>query len=144
VVNLPTEAEWEYAARAGTETAFSYGNSLSSQQANFTGNEPYGDVAKGALIGRPTSVGSYAPNAWGLFDMHGNVLQWVKDLYDRGYRPTGNEGNSDRVMRGCFFFEPAQNCRSARRLQASPASRNTETRGAPPIGFRVVVRPRAT
>src|SRR5262249_26539993 len=81
VVDLPTEAEWEYACRAGTKTAFHYGNSLSSQQANFNGNKPYGDAPKGPNLQRTTKVGSYEANAWGFYDMHGNVLQWCKDWY---------------------------------------------------------------
>src|SRR5262249_47722068 len=75
VVPLPTEAQWEYACRAGTDTAFHFGNTLSSQQANFNGNKPYGDAAKGQFLERTTKVGSYPANAWGLYDMHGNVLQ---------------------------------------------------------------------
>ncbi len=82
VVDLPTEVEWEYACRAGTETPFHFGNSLSSTQANVNGNRPYGGAEKGPALGRPSKVGSYAANAWGLYDMHGNVLQWCKDVYD--------------------------------------------------------------
>jgi len=76
VVDLPTEAEWEYACRAGTKTVFHSGNSLSSKQANFDGDYPYGGASKGLYLERTARVGSYAANAWDLYDMHGNVYQW--------------------------------------------------------------------
>src|ERR1700722_15988690 len=79
---LPTEAEWEYACRAGTTTAYNVGEGLSSRQANFNGNFPGGKAEKGPHFGKPAKVGSYAPNAWGLYDMHGNVWQWCSDWYD--------------------------------------------------------------
>lgn len=86
---LPTEAQWEYACRAGTTTAYNVGDTISTKDANFgvVSNEP------GAL-GRTTAVGIYKPNAWGLYDMHGNVWQWCADWYDEKYyenSPTGRE-----------------------------------------------------
>src|SRR5205807_7859539 len=69
VYRLPTEAEWEYACRAGTTTPFSFGTALSSTQANFNGTYPYGGAATGPYLRRTAKVGSYAPNAWGLYDM---------------------------------------------------------------------------
>jgi formylglycine-generating enzyme required for sulfatase activity len=81
VYRLPTEAQWEYACRAGTKTPFHFGKSLSSRQANFNGSQPYGGAAKGPTLGRPCKVGSYKPNAWGLYDMHGNLWEWVADRY---------------------------------------------------------------
>src|SRR5262249_46839160 len=72
---LPTEAEWEYACRAGTSTAFHFGDSLSSTQANFDGRGPYGGAAQGPFLNRTSKVGSYRPNAFGLYDMHGNVFE---------------------------------------------------------------------
>jgi len=137
VVDLPTEAEWEYACRAGTNSAFPYGNSLSSQQANFNGNNPYGDAAKGQFLERPTKVGSYAANAWGLYDMHGNVLQWCKDWYDKDYQYRDKKDTSNRVARGGSWLFDAQDSRAARRQSFDPATRGS------PIGFRVVVRLRA-
>jgi formylglycine-generating enzyme required for sulfatase activity len=134
-VDLPTEAEWEYACRAGTETAFHYGNTLSSQQANFNGNRPYGGATQGPFLGRPTKVGSYAPNAWGLHDMHGNVLQWCKDPYDKGYQDGRKKASSQRVMRGGFWNFGATDCRAARRLPVGLTAR-----GPGQLGFRVVVR----
>jgi formylglycine-generating enzyme required for sulfatase activity len=84
---LPTEAEWEYACREGgrSSTPFYFGDSLSSTQANFNGNQPYGGAAKGPCLERPTPVGSYQPNRLGLYDMHGNVWQWCQDWYDKDY-----------------------------------------------------------
>jgi formylglycine-generating enzyme required for sulfatase activity len=80
---LPTEAEWELACRAGTKTVFNSGDRLSPKQANIRGDRPYLDSETGPSLGRTTSVGSYKPNAYGLFDMHGNVAEWCSDYYDR-------------------------------------------------------------
>jgi formylglycine-generating enzyme required for sulfatase activity len=134
VVDLPTEAEWEYACRAGTQTAFHYGNSVSSQQANFNGENPYGGAAKGPNLQRPTKVGSYAANAWGLYDMHGNVLQWCKGWYDKDYQNRPERGTSDRVVRGGFWLSNAKGCRAACRNAVEPSVRGSG------LGFRVVVR----
>ncbi|MFN0056722.1 MAG: formylglycine-generating enzyme family protein [Planctomycetales bacterium] len=82
---LPTEAEWEYACRAGTKTTFSFGDALSSTQANFNRAYPLGDAEKGPFLNRTQIVGSYAPNAFGLYDMHGNLFQWCADRFDRRY-----------------------------------------------------------
>src|SRR5262249_29773925 len=137
VVDLPTEAEWEYACRAGTVTASHFGDSLSSQQANFNGQRPYGAAAKGTSLQRTTRVGSYPANAWGLFDMHGNVLQWCKDWYAKDYHKTDKKEGSDRVARGGFWLFGAPGCRSARRHPVEPAARGSG------LGFRVVGRLRA-
>jgi formylglycine-generating enzyme required for sulfatase activity len=134
IVDLPTEAEWEYACRAGTETPFHFGDSLSSQQANFNGNSPYGGAAKGPSLGRTTQVGSYPPNAWGLYDMHGNVAQWCKDRYDNNNQDKVGRDGANRVARGGYWLFEAKSCRSASRHSVEPWRR---TAG---IGFRVVVR----
>ncbi|MBN2090010.1 formylglycine-generating enzyme family protein, partial [candidate division KSB1 bacterium] len=76
---LPTEAEWEYACRAGTTTPFNTGENLTTNQANYAGNYPYKNFPKGRYIGHTTPVGNYPPNAWGLYDMHGNVWEWCLD-----------------------------------------------------------------
>jgi formylglycine-generating enzyme required for sulfatase activity len=136
VVDLPTEAEWEYACRAGTETAFHFGNSLSSRQANFNGNKPYGDTAKGPFLERTTKVGCYEANAWGLYDMHGNVLQWCKDKYVQNHQNSAKIDSSDRVARGGFWLLAAKDCRSARRQSVDSSARGSG------LGFRVVVRSR--
>jgi formylglycine-generating enzyme required for sulfatase activity len=83
VYRLPTEAEWEYACRAGSTTTFHFGDALSADsQANYNGNFPYGKAARGKARNKTTPVGSFPSNAWGLHDMHGNVWQWCADWYD--------------------------------------------------------------
>jgi eukaryotic-like serine/threonine-protein kinase len=113
---LPSEAEWEYACRGGatTQEECSYhfysatpSNDLSSKEANFDGNYPFGKAEKGPYLGRTTKVGSYAPNKLGLYDMHGNVWQWCSDLYD----PQGLA--LARVLRGGSWFYNGGNCRLA-------------------------------
>jgi formylglycine-generating enzyme required for sulfatase activity len=144
---LPSEAEWEYACRAGTSTPFNVGGTLSSNQANFNGNFPYGGADKGPMLGRTAKVGSYPPNAWGLYDMHGNVLEWCNDWYDpdyykkshredpkgpeKGVFATGFDSNFFVVVRGGCWLDEGRACRSARRfrLQQSEPYRWT--------GFRV-------
>ena len=124
---LPTEAEWEKACRAGTRTAFHYGDSLSSKQANFDGNYPYGGAAKGVYRPKTLPVGSFQPNAWGLYDMHGNVWEWCSDWYDKDYyknspyeNPKGPGRGSDRVLRGGSWGCDANGCRSTNRNGNAP------------------------
>jgi sulfatase modifying factor 1 len=124
IYRLPTEAEWEYACRAGTTTATAFGNSLSSTQANFNGNFPYGGAAAGPYLGTTTPVGSYAPNAWGLYDMHGNVYEWCADRYSASLPggsvtdPQGPNTGSDRVIRGGSLRFHGSFCRTADRESA--------------------------
>jgi len=132
VYRLPTEAEWEYACRGGatSEEDCSYHfyfekptNDLSSTQANFNGDFPFGKAAKGPYLGRTTKVGSYAPNKLGLYDMHGNVWQWCEDLLD--------QKGSARVFRGGSGRGGGQNCRAADRSGRAPSGRNSD------LGFRL-------
>jgi formylglycine-generating enzyme len=132
---LPTEAQWEYACRAGTETVFSFGNVLDGTQANCDGGYPYGMSAKGPDLEKTTRVGSYATNAWGLHDMHGNVWEWCADWY--GDYPSGSASDpmgaslgSYRVYRGGSWNLNAQLCRTAYRGRDTPSVRYLH------LGFR--------
>jgi formylglycine-generating enzyme required for sulfatase activity len=133
---LPTEAEWEYACRAGTTSPFNTGSCLSSSEANYDGNYPYSTCAQGTFLGKPQPAGSYAPNAWGLYDMHGNVWEWCSDWYGdyssgAQTNPNGPSSGSDRVLRGGGWRSAA--CRSAGRGSGFPFSRTNDW------GFRLVV-----
>lgn len=124
---LPTEAQWEYACRAGTTTATAFGNSLSSVQANFDGDYPYNGGAKGPDLGRTTKVGSYSPNAWGFYDLHGNVNEWCADWYSDSYPgsnvtdPHGPTSGEGRLYRGGRWSYAGQYCRSAFRGGVDPS-----------------------
>jgi uncharacterized protein (TIGR02996 family) len=130
---LPTEEEWEYACRGGasSSTPFHYGVSLSSTQANFNGDKPSG-AGKGPYLARPSAVGSYLPNAFGIYDMHGNVMEWCQDWLGN---PDGPGEGRERVMRGGSCFSPARHCRSAQRISAEPEGK------AIWVGFRVALAP---
>jgi formylglycine-generating enzyme required for sulfatase activity len=137
---LPTEAEWEYACRAGTKTAFCYGNSLNSSMANFDGNHPYGGAAKLSYRQRTVVVGSFKPNAWGLYDMHGNVAEWCEDRYGEYPSgvvtdPPGPPTASFRVFRGGSWGGQAKTCRSATRARLVAGHRDFN------LGFRLARDP---
>jgi uncharacterized protein (TIGR02996 family) len=137
---LPTEAEWEYACRAGSEAPFGYGAELTSALANFDGTKPYGSREKGKHLRRTTLVGSYPPNAWGLYDMHGNVWEWCSDWFERDYYansptddPTGPEEGAEKVLRGGSYYYIGSSCRAAIRLDREPEARSNLD------GFRVAI-----
>jgi formylglycine-generating enzyme required for sulfatase activity len=137
--SLPTEAQWEYACRAGTTGTFSYGNDLDSSMANFDGNYPYGNGRKGQYRQTTVAVGSFRPNAWGLYDMHGNVWEWCNDWYGdypsgAVTDPTGPVGASSRVFRGGCWDYSATSCRSANRGNGDPGGRYNI------LGFRLALR----
>ena len=139
VYGLPTEAQWEYACRAGTTTATAFGDSLSSREANFDGNYPYGGASKGPDLKRTTAVGSYRPNAWGFYDMHGNVWEWCQDWYGdypggRVTDPVGFSSGADRVERGGSWVNFGRFCRSAYRFGDDPGDRYNN------LGFRLSLR----
>jgi formylglycine-generating enzyme required for sulfatase activity len=124
---LPTEAEWEYACRAGTTTATPYGASLSSLQADFDGEHPYNGARIGPNLKRTTPVGSFRPNAWGLYDMVGNVSQWCWDWYgdypdaENQLDPKGPEaGPILRVHRGGSWYSFGSDLRAADRYSDVP------------------------
>jgi formylglycine-generating enzyme required for sulfatase activity len=134
---LPTEAQWEYACRAETPTPFNTGSCLSANDANYKGKFPYEGCTVGTFQEKTMPVGSYAPNAWGLYDMHGNVWEWCADWYDvyptsPQSNPQGPLSGSYRVFRGGSWDEIAWGCRSAQRLYASPIALNNGR------GFRLV------
>ena len=139
---LPTEAQWEYACRAGTEIAFNWdSNQITSDQANFDASwftyngSPFGD-----WLSRTSQVGDYLPNAWGLYDMHGNVFEWCWDWFDQNYYidpnaeidPMGAVSGSYRVIRGGSWNGIGQYLRSAQRGDSNPWNRNDY------YGFRLV------
>lgn len=142
---LPTEAQWEYACRAGTTTATPFGDSLSSYQANFLGEFPYNGAVKGPSLNRTCEVGHYPANAWNIHDMPGNVFEWCRDWFHNrlpgGTDPDmhdvpGNRnsaGSLSRARCGGCWADKGWPCRSAFRLRFEPERAHSH------IGFRVVV-----
>jgi formylglycine-generating enzyme required for sulfatase activity/serine/threonine protein kinase len=132
---LPTEAEWEFACRAGSQTPFHFGESLDAGQANFDGKRPYGQGKPGKQVWHPLPVGSFPPNAFGLHDMHGNIMEWCQDRYgaylDVTVDPQGAPRGTDRVLRGGAWMFPAYECRSGKRFFRHPDTRSKV------YGFRV-------
>lgn len=119
---LPSEDEWEYACRAGTTTPFSFGDDLRAEQANFDPYYPYRAMPRGEHSRGPAPVRSYPPNAWGFFDLHGNVAEWCEDFYTAdAIPPSGSEGFA-RVFRGGAWLSSADQVRSAWRDGYPPKS----------------------
>jgi formylglycine-generating enzyme required for sulfatase activity len=144
VYRLPTEAEWEYACRAGTSTPFHFGARASSRQANFDGHYPFGGAEKGPYPERPVPVGSYVPSSFGLHDMHGNVWEWCSDRYSAYPKakksaarvdPQGPSRGANRVQRGGSWFSYGWACRAAQRCSAARGTRHERA------GFRVALTP---
>lgn len=140
IYRLPTEAEWEYACRAGTTTPFGVGDgaSLSSTQANFDGGFPYGGAPMGPFRNSTTVGGTFPPNAWGLYDMHGNVWEWCQDIYGpypggTVSDPKGATSGTMHVLRGGGFTSTGSGCRTAKRDARSAVYRNFFQ------GFRIVL-----
>jgi formylglycine-generating enzyme required for sulfatase activity len=136
---LPTEAEWEYACRAGTQTPFNTGSCLDAgTEANYNGGFPYTGCPTGPYAGWTVPVGSYPANAFGLYDMHGNLWEWCNDWYGTYggtvTDPTGPGAGSCRVTRGGYWFSYAQSCRSALRGYDLAIPINADSS----IGFRPV------
>ncbi|WP_414551644.1 formylglycine-generating enzyme family protein [Anabaena sp. CCY 0017] len=140
---LPSEAEWEYACRAGTTTPFHFGETITPELGNFDGNYTYASAPKGEYREKTTPVGSFKlANAFGLYDMHGNVYEWCADLWHDNYNGAPNDGgawlskndnDNRRLLRGGYWLYYPRYCRSAFRNRYEPDSRDDA------IGFRVVV-----
>jgi formylglycine-generating enzyme required for sulfatase activity len=141
---LPSEAEWEYACRGGAPSyqVFHFGNSLSSKQANFDGNYPYGGADEDTSLERPCKVGCYAENRFGLYDLHGNVWEWCSDRYGADYYgkspradPKGPSEGPSRVIRGGSWTDFGRACRSAVRARFTAGYQHNY------LGFRVALVP---
>jgi formylglycine-generating enzyme required for sulfatase activity len=138
-VRLPTEAEWEYACRAGTTTAYAFGPKLSAKDASFNSSDE-------ARKRKTMPVGSFKPNAWGLYDMHGNVWEWCQDTLQGDYENAPKTDAAwidpqtpyNRVRRGGSWADDAANLRSAVRWGAAASEKEPELRNDQ-VGFRVVV-----
>ena len=152
---LPTEAEWEYACRAGTTTPFHFGETITTELANYCGTDDerlgwsgsYGDGPKGEYREKTTPVDQFeGTNQFGLYDMHGNVWEWCQDHWHENYKGAPSDGsawlektlqnNNGRVLRGGSWITPPRVCRSAYRYHDAPVDRNYN------LGFRVVLAPR--
>jgi formylglycine-generating enzyme required for sulfatase activity len=138
---LPTEAEWEYACRAGTTTPFHFGETITTDVANFNGNGIYGNAPKGKYLRKTTSVGFYKiVNNFGLYDMHGNLWEWCLDHWHKNYQGAPSDGSAwlsendkaSRLLRGGSWYYTPHKCRSASRSIGFPDKPIED------IGFRVV------
>ena len=137
---LPTEAEWEYACRAGSKSPFHFGETVTAAQVNYDGSKPYGNAPKGIARRCTTPVGSFPANAWGLHDMHGNVWEWCSDWYDEQYysgslitNPRGPNEGKMRVYRGGSWLQGASFSRAAFRAWARPDYCKSD------LGFRLLL-----
>ncbi|MCG9884216.1 MAG: formylglycine-generating enzyme family protein [Cyanobacteria bacterium] len=143
--SLPSEAQWEYACRAGSITSFHFGETLSSEVANYRASVKYGRGTEGLYRQETTPVGYFPPNAWGLHDMHGNIREWCVDHWHPNYRGAPTDGSAwvtslarnntqlqrGRLLRGGSWISSPRYCRSAVRYRATPDYRFN------PVGFRV-------
>ena len=136
---LPSEAQWEYACRAGTTTPFSFGRNVTPELVNYNGEYPYADGEMGLYRGETIPVKSLPPNDWGLHEMHGNVWEWVQDTWHESYKGAPVDGSAwqretigeERVLRGGSWLDYGRVVRSARRIHFSPVIRSVG------IGFRL-------
>ena len=137
--HLPSETQWEYACRAGTSTPFSFGETLTVEVANFNGEHTYREEPRGFYFHATNQGGKFPPNAFGLYDMHGNLWEWCADNWLDDYSSSPRDEtayrshtNQFRVVRGGSWHEPARLCRSAARLQILQTDADEFT------GFRIV------
>jgi formylglycine-generating enzyme required for sulfatase activity len=137
---LPSETEWEYACRAGTTTPFHFGETITPDLVNYDGNKPYGDAPKGEYRQKTVNVDSFSPNAWGLYQMHGNVWEWCEDVWHEDYNGIPQDGyawlrdgeQAKRLLRGGSWMVNAFGCRSAYRGKVGAGDWGYS------LGFRVV------
>ncbi len=142
--SLPSEAEWEYACRAGTTTPFHFGETITTDLANYDASSIYGEGIQGEYRQKTTPVGSFPANEFGLYDMHGNVWEWCEDQWHDSYESAPTDGSawigknaksqSEKVLRGGSWFDISRLCRSAYRLSFS-ADFDYDSNG-----FRVICR----
>ena len=137
--SLPSEAQWEYAARAGTTTAFSTGDQITTEQANFKGSDTYIGSSVGIYREQTVPVGSFEPNAWGLYDMHGNVWEWTQDCWNKDLSDHPSNGAAlesgdceQRVRRGGSWVNGPYLLRSAIRVRSTSSKRDSG------FGFRLL------
>ncbi|OQX09233.1 MAG: hypothetical protein BWK73_23315 [Thiothrix lacustris] len=141
---LPTEAQWEYACRAGTTTPFSFGNNITPEQVNYNGNYSYSNGKKGLYREKTVPVKSLPANPWGLFEMHGNVWEWCQDVWQEklpaspvidpeGVAGGDQEAGVERVVRGGSWYDYGRGVRSAIRYRGDPAGRGID------LGFRLAL-----
>ena len=138
---LPSEAEWEYACRAGTTTPFYFGETITTDLVNYNGNFTYASAPKGIDRGETTEAGNFPRNTFGLYDMHGNVWEWCQDTWHSNYEGAPTDGSawidndnlSSRLLRGGSWSNDPRNCRSANRSSLTRVFRYLD------VGFRVVV-----
>jgi formylglycine-generating enzyme required for sulfatase activity len=137
-LRLPSEAQWEYACRSGTETPFSFGADITPEEVNYYGDYPYAGGGKGEYRGETVPTGSLPPNPWGLYEMHGNVWEWAQDTWHASYEGAPVDGSAwesgdrgaDRVIRGGSWDDGARYCRCAVRGRGGPGFRSHD------LGFR--------
>jgi formylglycine-generating enzyme required for sulfatase activity len=148
--SLPSEAQWEYACRAGSTTPFAFGDTITPELANYNGDFTYANGPKGQFRGETTDVASFPANAWGLHDMHGNVREWCLDYWHPTYASAPTDGSAwldgeglnpennsekSRLLRGGSWYDFPRYCRSAYRRPDRPGHANND------VGFRVVCLP---
>ncbi len=145
-VRLPTEAEWEYGCRAGTTTPFYFGETISTEQANYNGNYTFGEGKKGTYREKTTPVGSFPANKFGLYDMHGNVWEWCEESWHDNYaekpeklKQNGNiiwssSNESLHVLRGGSWLHYPEHCLSVKRSNSENIFVFSQT-----VGFRLAL-----
>ncbi len=127
---LPSEAEWEYACRAGTQTPFHFGETITDKLANYNATYTFADEPKGEYRGEITEVGNFSPNSFGLYDMHGNVWEWCEDVWHKNYNEAPRDGsawilgsdneNHSRLLRGGAWYDYPDYCRAGIRNRNAP------------------------